>query len=153
MALQVTRLYSTLASRPSVCLYIRTVCRYVPCSTCGHQGHISLQASPRAGCFPPWQHHEPSGSHSTHVHVYMCTVHGDHTLPVSASGDSGDNKLTEAVSTYSVQSCWVTAILLKEKLDHGEVSSFSSHTDRTRLLCLNCRDRRRHVQLSDHRLE
>ena len=36
-----------------------------PCSTCGHQGHISPLASLGAGCFLPWQHHGPGGTHST----------------------------------------------------------------------------------------
>ena len=77
-----------------------------------------------------------------HIHA-----HGYNVLSVRASGGCDYNRLTEAVCTHNIQSCWVTAILLKEKLDHGEVTSFSSHSDRTRLLCLHCRDRQVTVRL------
>ena len=62
----------------------------------------------------------------TNVHMVIMYV-----LSLRASGGCDYNILTEAVCTHNIQSCWITAILLKEKLDHGEVTSFSSHSDRT----------------------
>ena len=64
-----------------------------------------------------------------------------------SSGDDGNTHwLTDTIYTYTIQICWVAAILLKEKLDQGEVTLLSSHSDRTIQLCLIQRDR----DCSDH---
>ena len=58
-----------------------------------------------------------------------------------SSGDGGNTHwLTDTIYTYTIQICWVAAILLKEKLDQGEVTLLSSQSDWTRLLCLDHRD-------------
>ena len=118
--------YTTYIRTTPPCTSIEVHIVQTPCSICGHQDHISPLASPRAECFLLWQHHGPSGTHST------CR-----RWPHTSGNDA--NILTGATCTYNIQSCWVTAVLLKQKLDHGKVTLFSSHADRTRLLCLNQR--------------